>query len=126
MQDQPSRGLGAANREGHGDHPQFVPTIDMHDVFRQLVADELRCGRLTPARRRRIMGYAAQLGLSAVQAGRLVEACRKEALESHDPKERYHALRLVEPPSARIATPFKIALVIIAAIVLDLLILQWL
>lgn len=127
MQGQPSSGPRAAKRgECHGDLPEFVPTIDTQDVFHQLIADELRCGRLTPARRRRIVRYATQLGLSAVQAGQLVEACREEALESHNPIERYHALRLVEPAPARIPTPLKIALVIISAIVLELLLLHWL
>ncbi len=127
MQGQSSRGPGATMRgEYHDDIHEFVPSINTHDVFRQLITDELRSGRLTPARRRRIVRYAAQLGLSAVQAGRLVNACRKEALQSRDPIERYCALRLVEPTPTTIPTPLKIALVVTAAIVLDLLFVHWL
>jgi len=104
----------------------FVPSIDTNEVFRQLIVDEIRNGRLTPARRRRIVRYAAQLGLSAVQAGRLIAACRQEVLQGRDPTERYHALHLVEPTPTRVPTHIKIALVIAGAIVLDLLLLNWL
>ena len=102
--------------------PAFVPSIDTEEVFRKLIARELRSGRLTAAQRRRIVRYAAALGLSAVQIGRLVAACRDEALQSRDETERYHALRLVEPPPPSIPTPVKIALVVAAAILIDLLI----
>ena len=112
----------------HGDTreiPAFVPRIDMQDVFRQLIADELRDGRLTPARRRRIVRYAAQLGLSAVQAGRLVDACRKEALAEGGAPEHLHALRLVPPIHEKVAPHVKIALLVVGAIFLDLLLVLW-
>jgi hypothetical protein len=104
----------------------FVPSIDTREVFRRLIADELRSGRLTPSRRRRIVRFAAHLGLSAVQVGRLITACREETLRSADANERRHALRLVEPAPTRVPTHFKIALVVAGAILLDLLVLKWL
>jgi hypothetical protein len=42
-----------------------------------MIAEEARCGRLTPIRRARIVRFASQLGLSAVETGRLIEECRR-------------------------------------------------
>ena len=106
--------------------PAFVPHIDMQDIFRQLITDELRAGRLTPARRRRIVRYAAQLGLTAVQAGRLVEACRKEALAEGATPQRLHGLRLVQPREEKVAPRIKIAVLVLGAIFLDLILVLWL
>ena len=96
----------------------FVRRIDTQEIFRELIAQEVRSGRLTPSRRRRIVRYAAQLHLSAVETGRLIAECRAEALESDDPQEIYHALRLVEPPRAEMPVAFKVAIVAAGAIVL--------
>ncbi len=123
--------------------PPFVPSIDMQQVFRQLIIDEIRSGRpaeagsLTPAQRRRIVRYAAGLGLSAVQAGRLITSCHNEAGELAGPvskmaspgsanrstKEPTYTLHLVEPAPPRIPTVWKIALVVTCALVADWLIL---
>ena len=122
MQDQsaPRRirpvGLSGADRRA----ATFVPSIDTRDVFRQMIALELRNGRLTPARRRRIVRYAAQMGLSAVEAGQLIAACRKETLRSDDPTERYHALRLVEPTPRRIPVALILSVAVALAILIDL------
>ncbi len=127
MYEKPHRGPGATRaNDGDSDIPKFVPSIDTQDIFRQLITDELRNGRLTPARRRRIVRYSAGLGLSAVQAGRLVKACRQEVLQSSDPAERYHALHLVEAPPTKVPTPVKIAIVVAAAILVDVLLVKWL
>ena len=126
MPEKPVPDPHVASRKTDGDLPAFVPSIDTKDVFRQLIVDEIRNGRLTPARRRRIVRYAAHLGLSAVQAGRLIAACREEVLQACDPTERYHALRLVEPTRTRVSTHVKIALVVAGAIILNLVLLNWL
>ncbi len=68
-------------------------------IFRELIVQEIRNGRLSTARRRRIVQYSAQLGLSAVQTGRMIDECRKEVLADDDPDARTHALQLVEPPA---------------------------
>jgi hypothetical protein len=107
------------------DLPEFTPRIEVRDVFAQLIADEVRSGRLSPARRRRIVRYGARLGLSAVEVGRMVTACRNNALASPDPVERRHALRLVEPPPERAAAPLKIAMIVLAALVVNLLLIRW-
>ncbi len=119
--------------------PTFVPSIDMTTIFRELIADEVRTGRLTRARRRRIIQYAAHLGLSAVQVGRLIEECREEATRSddgiggleiedlrlkiestiHNPRSSVH-----RPPP--VSLPLKIAVVVTAAILLNVLAIKWL
>jgi hypothetical protein len=91
-----------------------------------LIARELRSGRLTPARRAKIVRYAAQLGLSAVEAGRLVTACHEEVLRSDDPTERRHALRLAESPATRWPLPLKLALTLVLAIVVNWTLRRWL
>ena len=107
------------------DPPAFVPKIEMGYIFHQMIADELRNGRLTRERRKRVIRYAAQLGLSAVEAGILITTCREQVLESADPIERRHALKLVEPAPERIPVAFKLAAVVVLAIVADLLLLGW-
>ncbi|UCE62325.1 MAG: hypothetical protein JSU63_11545 [Phycisphaerales bacterium] len=108
------------------DSPDFTPSIDNREVFRRLIADELRNGRLTPARRRRIVRYAAGMGLSATEAGRMVTACREEVLKSANPVERNHALRLVEPNPVRIPNSARLSLVLAAAILIEWLLVRWL
>lgn len=111
--------------EAFDDLPAFTPRIEVRDVFAQLIADEVRSGRLSPARRRRIVRYAARLGLSAVEVGRMVTRCREDALASHNPVERRHALRLVEPPPERVAAPLKIAMIVFAALIVNLVVIRW-
>lgn len=93
---------GDSLRSAAGDHPSpvnfrpstasgrppFMPSMDMKEIFREMIRQEVQCGRhsrvkpacgrLTRWRRRRIVQYAAGMGLSAVQAGRLVEECQAE------------------------------------------------
>lgn len=102
----------------------WVPSIDTHVVLERLIADELRAGRLTPGRRRRIVRYAAGMGLSAVQAGRLVSRIRDEALASDDPELRSHALRLAAPAEKRIPGHQKMVLIVAAAILIDIILLR--
>ena len=121
----PNRAHVDATNGPPNDIPPFAPTIDTHDVFRSLIADELRHGRLNRAHRRRIVGYAARLGLTAVQTGRLIEECREDALHSRDPVERRHALRLIEAEEPLVSTHTKIALVVGAALLVDWILIRW-
>ncbi len=107
------------------DRPAFVPRIEKRDVYYEMIASELRNGRLTRARRKRIIQYAAHLGLNAVEAGRLITQCGELALQSDDPVERDHALKLVEPEPERVPIAFKIAIVVALALVVDLVVLGW-
>ena len=128
VQEQPApRKVRLVGSSAADDHPAtFIPSIDTRDIFRQMIALEVRNGRLTPARRRRIVRYAAQMGLSAVEAGQLITASRKEVLESDDPTERYHALRLVEPAEERIPVAVILSIVLALAILADLIFIGWL
>ena len=105
--------------------PPFAPEIDIEDVFRTLIEDELRNGRLTPARRKRIIRYAAQLRMSAVQAGQLIEASRQKILDGGEATEQCHLLRLVEPRSTKVPLALKISVAVALAIILDVLLLKW-
>ena len=117
---------GSPFRVERKDIPEFTPSMDTEEVFRNLITDELRSGRLTPARRRRSVQYATRLGLTAVRAGRLVKSCREEVLKSDDATERYYALRLIDPVSPVISARIKIALMITGAIIFDVLVIAWL
>jgi len=98
-----------------------VPHIDTNMVFRELILDEIRSGRLSRSRRRRIVRYAAALGLSAVDAGNMIAECREQLLDEEDPVSQGHALRLVEPDPTLIPAGLKLALAAALAIVLDIL-----
>ncbi len=104
------------------DFPREHPTrIENHEIFRRLIAEELRTGRLTPSHRRRIVRYAAQMGLSAVETGRLMAACREEALTASDVDVREHALRLVLPEQRRdLPWPARVAVVLGVAVSIHL------
>ena len=121
-----NEGKRSARRDGAAGHRiEFAPAIDNREIFRELIKDELRNGRLSAAGRRRIVRYAANLRMSAVEAGQLIARCREEALKSHDPVERFHALRLVQPEPSRAPIALKISIVVALAILADLLILGW-
>ena len=115
--DESDRDDGGGFACGHSPH-DYTRRIDTKEIFRELIAQEVRNGRLTPSRRRRIVRYAAQLHLSAAETGRLIAECREEALESEDAEEIYHALRLVEPPPKSMPLTVKAAIALTVAIVL--------
>ncbi len=75
----------------------FIPPTEL--ILRTMIETEIRTGRLTPARRRRVVKYAMGMGLSAIEAGRLVAQCRDEALAGDDPVARETALKLVPRPA---------------------------
>jgi hypothetical protein len=52
--------------------------LDVCNVFRTLVRDEVRTGRLSPLRRRRLVRYAAHLGISPRELGDLVSRFKSE------------------------------------------------
>ncbi len=122
--EQPGESGAAPLDQYRRDAPSFVPVIDVNDIFRDMISQELRDGRLTPAHRRRIVDYAARMGFSAVQAGRLIESCRDEALVHGDATERRHALRLIEPPPGQVAQTVKIVMFLVALIAFGLLLVR--
>lgn len=105
--------------------PPFRPHISTRDVFERLIDEELRSGRLTPWRRRRIVRYAARLGLSAVEAGRYVDQCRDRALASADPVERSYGLQLVEPPESPTHSIVRAAVALAIGVLIGLVLWEW-
>lgn len=96
----------------HNDRlPRWAPLPDNETIFRELITTELRAGRLTPLRRARIVRYALQIGLSAVQAGRLIAQCHDEALARPHESTDGFALRVVHPPVARLAMKPRVAII---------------
>jgi len=90
----------------------YCPAMpDSSTIFRELIVTELRSGRLTPSRRARIVRYASQIGLSAVEAGRLIAECQDEALEHSDETIRGFALRLASSPPRPYALTPRVAIV---------------
>ncbi|MBI4716490.1 MAG: hypothetical protein HY763_01680 [Planctomycetes bacterium] len=103
----------------------YCPSMDVREIFRTMLAAELRTGRLTPARRRNIIRYGAQLNMSAVDVGRMIDDCRQAALQSEDPVERYHALNLAEPADARLPLLVKVLALLAGAELINLLFSRW-
>jgi hypothetical protein len=108
------------------DVPRYVPSIDTKEIFRELIAEEIRSGRMTARRRRRIVRYAASMGLSAVQAGELMAACRDELMESDRLEDRYRALRMDDPPPATSSPWIRAIIIILGVLAMDAVFLGWL
>jgi len=114
----PREPLRIRPRDFSRDHPT---RIENHEIFRELIADELRSGRLNSNQRRRIVRYAAQMGLSAVETGQLMAACREEALAASDANLREQALRLALPDERRdLPWPARVAVVVGVAVSIHL------
>lgn len=110
-------GLARGYCEGEGNG-----RLDTETIFRELIRQEILAGRLNRKQRRRVVRYAAQLGLSAVEAGEMIAECRRAALPA---KQSPHEVR---NDSQELAGRFRfgrIALVA-AALILELLLLAWL
>ena len=121
-----ARSRDASSGHSRGPVQIFESPMDTKEIFRTLIADEVRSGSLSRSRRRRIVQYASHLGLSGVQVGEMIDDCRKEALESDDTVERANALRLVPAHEPRVPTSAKIAIVIGLALLVDFIVLKWL
>lgn len=80
---------------------------ERQQIFREMVVHQLQQGRLSTGRRKRIVQYAACLGIDARLAGRLVQEAhrtferrqQRDRLDNHAPP----ALRLV--PAERVKRP---------------------
>lgn len=105
--------------------PAFTPRIETDEILRRLIAEDLRCGRLTAARCRAICRYARDFGLSATQSTRLIVQCRNEALESNDPTERRNARRLSAPFGLAVRPAVKFAILASGLIALEIALLRY-
>ncbi len=104
----------------------FQPSIPVEDIFEQMFALELRDGKLTPKRRKRLVQYAAQMGLSARQAGALLERSCQQAIDDGAEPAYGHAMRIAHPPEPRIPEPVRITLIVAISLVVDALLIYWL
>jgi len=104
----------------------FQPSIPVEEIFEHMFTQELRDGRLTPKRRKRLVQYAAQMGLSARQAGMLMDRCCQNAIAKGVERAHGQALRLADPPLPRISEPTRITIIIIISLVVDTLLIYWL
>lgn len=89
----------------HPPHQEAIPFTgavpSKREIFRELIVAELRQGRLNPVRRARIVRFASQIGLTAVEAGRMIHECTMEGLAHPDPIVRQFALSAAEPRATR-------------------------
>ena len=76
---------------------RYVHTISHKAIFEQLIHDEVRQGRLSPYRRKRIVRYAANLGLTAVEIGQMIDQCKQKV--SHQKPTQLPNLILKEVPT---------------------------
>lgn len=87
------------------------PAIDQRMVFRELIAAEVRNGRMNRHQRARIVRYAAQLGLSAVETGQLIAECQETIRPRDEQSEDLpDACSSRSAPHARTLTP-RVAIV---------------
>lgn len=120
------RGLQRLPVTGEERLPVFRPKIDNETIFRELIKAELRNGRLSPWRRRRIVRYAAHLNMSAVEVGRWITQAKKELLVSGEPSQRQQTLRYVEACEEQPRRKVNIALVVAIVLLVDLCVVVWL
>lgn len=89
------------------------------EIFREMVLAEIQIGRVSRAHHARMLGYAAQLGITKAAAANLISDCCTEAAASNNPRVRRHAERLASPHAGRtLRTCFIIAAIIAAQLAL--------
>ncbi len=64
-----SRGTGS---------PDAMTTLELREIFKQMVREEMFTGTLTCSRRKDLLRYAEQIGLGPVQANLLIYDARRE------------------------------------------------
>lgn len=109
----------AMNRERVGSEREevFVPPVDREAIFRELILQEVRYGRLNKAARARIVRYACGMGLSATQAGKLIHTCQEEVARERQSPHTPHQLTIVqsEPRQTRRVSGLLACLIIMTA-----------
>lgn len=120
------RGLRRLPVTGEERLPVFRPKIDNETIFRELIKAELRNGRLSPWRRRKIVRYAAHLNMSAVEVGQWITQVRKELVAGGNPTHRQQALRFVDACDDQPRRKVNIVLVVALVLLVDLCVVVWL
>lgn len=83
------------------EHHDSSQTLNNKAIFRRLISQEIRNGRLSTYRRRRIVQYAAHLGISAVDMGKMIEHCSQKCFEESMQKNAQPDIRLVKTSAGR-------------------------
>jgi hypothetical protein len=99
-----------------------MPRYELHKIFREMVRWELRNGRLSSWRRRKLVRYAASLRLSAVEAGELIQEVVQA--EEHDVQEEADLTEPASwPPATQDGWPqwAKLALALASVVIVELL-----
>lgn len=106
--------------------PATAQQLTTRRIFEQMIEDEVRAGRLTPWRRRRIVRYAASLHLTAVEAGQIIEDCRKRVYAQRNGQTSSGVFKIPDPPTPAVARALLTWFVLLLAIILNLIVLSWL
>ena len=64
--------------------------FERQQIFREMVVQQLRNGPLSRIRRRRIVQFAAKLGITAVLAGRLVQEAQRAQPARTSARDKSH------------------------------------
>ncbi len=94
----------ATQYSGQSNHPELDFTestassqmLSNKAIFRRLIGEEIRNGRLSTHRRKRIVQYAAHLGLSAVEMGEMIEQCSQDCFGESHPQNLQPELQMME------------------------------
>lgn len=96
---------------------------EIHDIFREMVRQELSKGELSSRRRRKLVRYATSLRLSVTEAGQLIqEAMRADAAaraaDPHAGRQDRLRLRPAPRPTRDWSTAVKLLLVVATALLI--------
>lgn len=94
-------------------------SLDTKTVFREMIVHEIKNGRLSSWRRKRIVRYAAKMGLSAVEAGKLLAECRDQAMSELQAGRKTPQLRVRAPETDDNTTANRVVLAIMFAILVN-------
>lgn len=100
-------------------------SLNTRDIFHQMIVDEIRTGRLTAWRRRKIIRYATAMGLTAVEAGEMITSCRL-SLEAEEHEFPFHRLILWSKSESE-TKHFRVFIgVMVLALLAEMAVLHWL
>ena len=96
--------------------------IGCESIFRRMIENEMRAGRMSKGRRRKLIQFGSHLGLSPVEVGELIARCRME-----EPGEEPEPDVLPYVPAAqRRLWSARFAMLLGVALLLEFVVLTWL
>jgi len=116
-----------ATSESEARPPARFTRLGFEQIFKRMVADELQRGPLPYRRRRKLMRYAAQIGIKPFQASLLIAEAQREAghlddIDQIDVHDAADVTTLIHPE--RWPLWFKLTAALIVAIIVDLMIIR--